>query len=129
MSTSTGKRSGTYQYFVADPVKPAVGTRMNWERGDMRRDVFGKSWSATPTQTSRYDSDPELAEQVSNAVLDAFRAFLLLGIAPGSGPTFIQAPDRLAIDSDEGHWAFDRATAPKQALAVYEAALKVLPVA
>jgi hypothetical protein len=126
MSIGTGDRSATYQTFTAVAHKPVVGTNMVWERGQMVRDIAGP-WHARATDHSTYTADPALARRVSAAVLDAYRGFLALGIPPLAGPSFTEAPDRLTIDSAAGHWSFDRATAPKQALAVYAAATRVLP--
>jgi hypothetical protein len=130
MSIATGSRTATYQTFIAEPGTPTTRpTRMNWERGAMHRSALGSTWSARITDRSTYASDPKFAAQVADSVLDAFRGFLALGIKPSWGPSIVDAPDRLTIESDEGNWSFDRATAPAAALAVYEAAVKVLPAA
>jgi hypothetical protein len=126
MSIGTGGRSATYQTFTATAHKPVVGTNMVWERGQMVRDIAGP-WHAHATAHSTYTTNPALARRVSAAVLDAYRGFLALGIAPTNGPSFTEAPDRLTIDSADGHWSFARATAPAEALAVYAAATRVLP--
>ena len=126
LSVATGKRVGTLTQFRSSwPDAIITSTNLEVSHGTMRRGRFGSHFSTERTHRTNFNYQSGLhpvAAQSAQAIDQAYEAFRLLGLPTAHGPEAYEALDRLVIEGADGFWSFDRATAPKEAFAVYQAA-------
>lgn len=132
LSVATGKREGTLTQLRSSwPEEMVVSTNLEVHFGTMKRGILSNQFETERTSFANFypggaKADP-IAAATAQAIDQAYESFRQLKLETTYGaPEAYEALDRLVIRSGDGFWSFDRNAAPKEALALYQAAAGAL---